>query len=92
MGYDVSNLFHNVFNMISFVADLKVPDSFEDGLARLHQLELVDMPRDGNCLFHAVSHQLSLRGNNINHAELRKSTVKYMKTLKRVSYGTIVKI
>ena len=38
MGYDVSNLFHNVFNMISFVADLKVPDSFEDGLARLHQL------------------------------------------------------
>ena len=37
-----------------------------------------NVPRDGNCMFHAVAHGLSVNGNSVNQEEVRNAAAKWL--------------
>lgn len=63
-------------------------DSFVEVKKQLaaHGLTIREMPGDGNCLFRALSDQLS--GTSRNHLDFRKSVVQYMK----VCFNTLLTV
>ena len=38
-----------------------------------------NVPTDGNCMFHAAAHGLSVNGNSLNQEEVRNAAVKWLK-------------
>ena len=43
-------------------------------------LKIVPVPGDGNCMFHAISHQLNhILGLTVSHEELRRMIVDYLR-------------
>ena len=45
----------------------------------LHHFRQIDVPADDNCFFHAVVHQLHMKGWKVNHQMLRRFTVELIR-------------
>lgn len=48
-------------------------------VAALHNLDVFDVPSDGNCGFHAICHQLSLSGIHVNPKDLRCDAITFLR-------------
>lgn len=53
-------------------------------IAALKGFVPVDNSGDGNCMFHALSNQLHLKGICVSHEELRKSSVEFLRNNPRL--------
>ena len=51
-------------------------DSLMANALALDLIPEVNVPRDGNCMFHAVAHGLSVNGNSVNQEEVRNAAAK----------------
>jgi len=58
---------------------LKAEDEAFAALLKDLSLTLVDIPSDGNCLYAAISHQLSLTREGVEASELRGRTAAYLR-------------
>ena len=63
-----------------------IPDENEEAtrdslMANALSLDLIpegNVPRNGNCMFHAVAHGLSVNGNSVNQEEVRNAAAKWV--------------
>ena len=57
------------------------PPTRDSLLANALAVDLIpegNVPRDGNCMFHAVAHGLSVNGNSVNQEEVRNAAAKWL--------------
>ena len=78
------NAVTDVIDYIQIISS--IPDENEEAtrdslMANALALDLIpegNVPRDGNCMFHAVAHGLSVNGNSVNQEEVRNAAAKWL--------------
>ena len=73
--------FINYIHIISPMPDENEEATRDSLMANALAVDLIpegNVPRDGNCMFHAVSHGLSVNGNSVNQEEVRNAAAKWL--------------
>ena len=73
--------FIDYIQIISSIPDEKEEATRDSLMANALALDLIperNVPRDGNCMFHAAVHGLSVNGNSLNQEEVRQAAGKWL--------------
>ena len=83
-----------VTDFIDYIQGISsIPDENEEAtrdslMANALALNLIpegNVPRDGNCMYHAVAHGLSVNGNSLNQEEVRNAAAKWLEDNKLIN-------